>query len=146
MLRVLPLLVLAGLLLCAAGIGAGKHAYDFSITDGAARVLGTGTIFIPFKLGSDGEGTGSWQFTPTTRSSNNKYSLKAKARLGAGKGELKAACTNSWFTLDFNPRWNDNNVTVSWAMTEGEGGTMHYCDFAGGHACASFRIARQKAQ
>jgi hypothetical protein len=132
-------------------LGAGEketdgHRYDFNMTDREGQVLGKGTIALPFAFGSEGKGTASWQFTASVVSSTNKYWLKAKARLAKGTGDAKAACEDSWFTLDFNPGWADNNVTVSWALKKKESGTVHFDDFAGGHSFASFKILQKKTQ
>src|SRR5947207_13319300 len=109
------------------------HKYDFTITDSEGQVLGKGTIALPFVFGSEGKGAATWQFIASGVSSTNKYWLKAKARLAKGTGDANAACKDSWFTLDFNPGWADNNVTVSWATKNKESGTVYFDDFAGGH-------------
>ncbi len=119
-----------------------KNSYDFTVTSKEGQVLGTGKIRLPFKLGADGKGTAEWNFTPTQASSTNGYWLKAKAWLASGSGKGNAECTNSWFTLDFNPGWNDNNVTVSWSLNKEESGALYFADFSGGHRCASFQILR----
>jgi|SRR6266850_3816614 len=122
-----------------------RHKYNFSITDRDGRVLGTGSLGLPFKFGSDGNGTATWKFTATEVTSTNRYWMKAKGRLAKGSGEAKAVCKDSWFTLDFNPGWHDNNVTVSWA-TKKEAGTVYFADFVGGHPCAFFKISQKEVQ
>jgi len=121
---------------------ASQNAYDFTVTTQSGEVLGSGKIRLPFNLGTDGKGTADWQFTPTQAASTNKYWISAKARLASGKGKARAECKDSWFTLDFNPGWNDNNVTVSWALKKQESGNLSFADFSGGHPCASFRISQ----
>ena len=122
---------------------AAENGYDFTVTGEDGEVLGSGKILLPFKLGADGKGTVEWQFTPTQTASTNSYWLSAKARLAAGNGKANAECKASWFTLDFNPGWADNNVTVSWAVDKEGSGTLYFGDFSGGHPCALFRIARR---
>jgi hypothetical protein len=126
----------------AASIYAAENTYYFTVTDTAGEALGSGRIRLPFKLGADGEGTADWQFTATRATSTNKYWMNAKARLTTGRGKASAECKESWFTLDFNPGWADNNVTVSWALNKQEPGTLYFADFSGGHPCASFRISK----
>lgn len=123
-------------------IHAAEGSYDFTVTSESGETLGSGRIRLPFKLGADGKGTADWQFTPTQVTSTNKFWERAKARLGAGKGKATAECKKAWFTLDFNPGWADNNVTVSWSLDTEKPGTLYFADFAGGHPCASFRISR----
>ena len=121
---------------------AGQHSYNFTVTSKAGEVLGNGKIRLPFKLGASGKGTADWDFAPSRAYSTNKYWLKAKGRLAKGNGKANARCSNSFLTLDFNPGWNDNNVTVSWQLKEQESGALSYTDFAGGHECALFKILR----
>ena len=137
-------MIIAGLILLAmaATTHAAENAYDFTVTSENGEALGSGKIRLPFKFGADGKGTADWQFTPTQATSTNKYWIKAKARLGSGRGKATAECKDSWFTLDFNPGWNDNNVTVSWALKKAESGNLYLADFSGGHPCASFRISK----
>ncbi|HSU52514.1 MAG TPA: hypothetical protein VLT36_00485, partial [Candidatus Dormibacteraeota bacterium] len=126
--------------------GTAAHAadtpYDFTVTSQSGDVLGSGKIRLPFKFGAEGKGTADWQFTPTQAASTNKYWTKARARLGSGAGKATAECKDAWFTLDFNPGWSDNNVTVSWALKKAESGTLYFADFSGGHPCALFRISQ----
>jgi hypothetical protein len=119
---------------------AAQHAYNFTVTSKTGDVLGNGKIRLPFKLGSNGKGTADWEFALSRAYNTNKYWLKAKGRLAKGNGKANARCSNSFLTLDFNPGWNDNNVTVSWQLKEQESGTLSYSDFAGGHECALFKI------
>jgi len=121
---------------------AAENAYDFTVTNQRGEVLGSGKIRLPFKFGADGKGTADWEFTPAQAASTNKYWMKAKARLASGSGKASAQCKDSWFTLDFNPGWNDNNVTVSWDIKKRESGNLYFADFSGGHLCASFRILK----
>jgi hypothetical protein len=130
------------ILVMADTIHAAETSYDFTVTSESGETLGSGKIRLPFKLGTDGKGTADWQFTPTQVTSTNKFWDRAKARLGAGKGKATVACEKAWFTLDFNPGWADNNVTMSWALDTEKPGTLYFADFAGGHPCASFRILR----
>ncbi len=126
----------------AATLYAAENTYDFSVTGEGGEALGSGKIRLPFKLGADGKGSADWQFTPTRAATTNKYWMSAKARLASGRGKATAECTNSWFTLDFNPGWADNNVVVMWALDKKDPGTLYFADFSGGHPCASFRIPR----
>ncbi len=119
-----------------------ENAYDFTVTTKDGQVLGAGKIRLPFKLGADGKGAADWRFTPTQAVNTNKYWTSAKARLAAGRGKANAECKASWFTLDFNPGWADNNVTMSWPLDKDESGTLYFADFSGGHPCALFRIPR----
>src|SRR6266542_2747900 len=85
----------------------------------------------------------SYDFTVTSKEGQvlGTGKIRLPFKLGAdGKGT--AECTNSWFTLDFNPGWNDNNVTVSWSLNKEESGALYFADFSGGHRCASFQILR----
>jgi len=136
--------ILAALIISVMGttIYAAENTYEFSVMGDGGESLGSGKIRLPFKLGADGKGTADWQFTPTRTGTTNKYWMLAKARLAAGKGKATAECKESWFTLDFNPGWADNNVTVSWALDKHEAGTLCFADFSGGHPCASFRISK----
>jgi len=126
----------------AASIYAGETTYNFRLTGTAGEVLGSGKIRLPFRLGDDGKGTADWQFTATRAAGTNGYWKSAKARLSSGRGKASAGCKESWFTLDFNPGWADNNVTVSWALDKQEPGTLYFVDFSGRHPCASFQISR----
>jgi hypothetical protein len=119
-----------------------ENAYDFTVTTKDGQVLGSGNIRLPFKLGAAGKGTADWRFTPAQTVNTNKYWTSAKARLAAGRGKANAECKKSWFTLDFNPGWADNNVTMSWPLDKDESGTLYLADVSGGHPCALFRIAR----
>ena len=127
--------------LLAATVLAAEKSYDFTVTGEGGQILGSGRIRLPFELGADGKGTAVWQFTPTQAASTNKYWVHAKVRLAAGKGEARAESKKTWFSLEFIPVWDDNNVTVSWALDKREPGTLYLADFAGGHPCASFRIS-----
>ena len=138
-------IVAAFVILVMAATYAAENAYNFSVTNQSGEVLGSGKIRLPFKFGADGKGTADWQFTPTQAASTNKYWMKAKARLARGGGKARAECKDSWFTLDFNPGWSDNNVTVSWALKKRESGNLYLADFSGGHPCASFRISQPAA-
>jgi hypothetical protein len=120
----------------------GPHRYAFTITSVEGQVLGTGKIQLPFKLGANGNGTADWEFTATQAVSTNQFWSKAKAQLARGRGKANAECKESRLTLDFNPGWRDNNVTVSWPLKDQEAGDLYFEDFAGGHRCALFRIAR----
>jgi len=126
----------------AASTYAAENTYDFTVTGTGGEALGSGKIRLPFKLGADGKGTADWQFTATQATSTNKYWMRAKARLGAGRGKARAECKEFQFTLDFNPGWADNNVIVAWALDKQEPGALYFADFSGGHLCASFRISK----
>jgi hypothetical protein len=121
---------------------AAEHTCEFTVASESGELLGSGKIHLPFEFGTDGSGTAEWQFTPTKAISTNKYWSKAKGRLANGKGQARAECKDSWFTLNFNPGWNDNNVTVSWAFKQRALGDMYFADFSGGHPCASFQISQ----
>jgi hypothetical protein len=138
--RLIIVLVVFALLVVADKTHAAENSYQFTVTGQGGEALGSGKIRLPFKLGADGKGNADWQFTPTQAITTNKYWANAKGRLASGKGKANAECKDSWLTLDFNPGWMDNNVTVSWALREAESGTLHFADFSGGHPCASFRI------
>jgi hypothetical protein len=136
-------ILVAFLVLVMVAIGCpAENTYDFIVTSESGEVLGSGKVHLPFKLGADGKGTADWEFTPTQVTSTNKSWERAKARLSAGKGKATAKCENAWFTLDFNPGWADDNVTMSWDLNTEKLGTLCFADFAGGHPCASFRISR----
>ncbi len=137
--------VMCGLVSAAEKETAG-HKYDFTITDAGGQVLGKGTIALPFTFGSGGKGGATWEFTANEPSSTNRYWAKAKARLAKGRGDAKAACEDSWFTLNFNPDFYDNNVTVSWAINKEPSGNMCFDDYAGSHRFAFFKISQAKAQ
>ncbi len=130
------------ILLVAATTYGAENAYDFTVSTEDGQVLGSGKIRLPFKLGADGKGTADWQFTPTQAVNTNRSWTNAKARLATGKGKANAESKASWFTLDFNPGWADNNVTMSWSLDKDASGTLYFCDFSGGHPCALFRIPR----
>src|SRR5260221_10161237 len=93
-------------LVMAATTYAAENAYNFTVTSQSGEVLGSGKLRLPFKFGTEGKGMADWQFTPTKAAFTNKYWMNAKARLASGKGNAKAECKDSWFTLDFNPGWN----------------------------------------
>lgn len=136
------ILAVSMILLLAGTVPGAENSYDFTVTGEGGETLGSGKIHLPFKLGSNGKGTADWQFIPTQVTSTNKYWALAKQRLAAGKGKANTESKKAWFTLDFNPGWSDNNVTVSWALNKQEPGTLYFADYAGGHPCASFRISR----
>jgi hypothetical protein len=119
-----------------------QHSYNFTVTTRSGEILGNGKIRLPFALGSNGRGTADWEFAPSRAYNTNKYWLKAKERLAKGSGKANARCSNSYLTLDFNPGWNDNNVTVAWQLKEQESGALSFTDFAGGHECARFKIVQ----
>jgi len=123
-------------------IDAAETRYDFTVMSEGGEILGSGKIRLPFKLGSDGKGTADWQFKPAQVTSTNKFWERAKARLGAGKGNATAECEKGWLTLDFHPGWADNHAEMSWALDTEKAGTLYFADFAGGHPCASFKISR----
>ncbi len=126
--------------------GAAVHKYDFIITDSRGRTLGKGSITLPFTFGSDGKGTATWEFKATVAKTKDKYWAKAKGHLETEGGKAEAECKDSWFTLNFDPHVQDNNAMVHWDIKKEPTGTLYYCDVAGGHRCALFRIVQKDAQ